>query len=116
MTGGQDDEGSISSVEVFVPSTNKSCYLPSLPEKISRHSQDQLTQCGGEGSQQTCYTFTEGTWTNTARLSTERVGHRSWKSPDGIILIGGDGHERTTEIITESGVTNPGFRLLDDVQ
>ena len=102
MTGGQDDEGSLSSVEVFVPGTNKSCYLPSLPEKISRHSQDQLTQCGGYHSEQTCYTFSGGSWTNTASLSSERVNHGSWRSPDGIYLIGGDGHEKTAKNIKGS--------------
>ena len=116
ITGGQDDAESLSTVEVFVPSTNKTCSLPSLPVKTIHHSQDQLTQCGGAESPKTCYTFTNGTWLETATLINERISHRSWSSPDGIVLIGGHRQERTTEKISHSGLSTRGFYLIDDVK
>ena len=97
-------------MEAFVPGLTKSCFLPSLPVKTEGHTQDQLTLCGGLNSQQTCYNFTEGSWTKTVSLSEERRDHSSWRSPEGLILIGGEGSERTTEKITGSGL-KPGFEL-----
>ena len=105
MTGGKD----LSSVEVYHPGTNTSCTLPSLPEKINGHTQDGFTQCGGEGSLQSCYTL----WTKTNSLSEKREGHSSWRREDGkILLIGGDYNKTTTELVSDSsGVSTPGFTL-----
>ena len=109
MTGG----GRLSSVEVYHPGTNTSCTLPSLPEKISGHSQDGFIQCGGINSGRSCHTLNTDTarWTKTHSLSVKRDGHSSWKRADGsILIIGGGDSENTTELVSDSsGVATPGF-------
>ena len=74
MTGGRNG-GRLSSVELYVPSTNTSCSLPSLPVKSEEHSQDGLLLCGGEGinldvNGYWCHTFhsDSGEWVKTDRL------------------------------------------------
>ena len=113
ITGGHGEDGPLSSVEAFVPGLTKSCFLPSLPVKTEGHTQDQLTLCGGLNSQQTCYNFTEGSWTKTVSLSEERRDHSSWRSPEGLILIGGEGEgsDNSSELITDSGLSKPGFEF-----
>ena len=118
-------------MEVYVPSTNKSCILPSLPEKRSYHSLDQLTACGGfDGGVfpygyplLSCSTFSGGKWTTSKRqLKETRGAHTSWISPIGIVLIGGSPgtsfvepsigqKSKTTNIISSSGVSTVGFEL-----
>ena len=102
MTGGWDDD-ELSSVEVYVPSTNTSCSLPSLPVATSSHSQDRLLLCGGAGNSGQCHTFhsDSGEWrVKTHNLSEERSTHSSWQREDGtVLLIGGRFSARTTEIV-----------------
>ena len=115
MTGGDNGEDYLSSVEVYHPGTNTSCTLPSLPEEIAGHSQDGFTQCGGYGSRQSCHTLNTDTaqWTKTHNLSEKRSGHTSWRTLDGkILLIGGYWSNTTTELVSDgSGVSTPGFTL-----
>ena len=114
MTGGENGDG-LSSVEVYHPGTNTSCTLPSLPEKIAGHTQDDLTQCGGSGSLQSCHTLNTDTaqWTKTHSLSERRDSHASWRREDGsILIVGGDNSKTTTELVSDgSGVSTPGFAL-----
>merc|ERR1711936_446808 len=117
ITGGWNGDG-LSSVEVYHPGTNTSCTLPSLPEKITYHSQNGLVQCGGyhDYSVSSCYTLdtNTGQWTKTHSLSERRDGHSSWRREDGtILLMGGDySYYNTTELVSESsGVSTPGFTL-----
>ena len=112
ITGGYG----LSSVEVYHPGTNTSCFLPSLPETIARHSQDGLVKCGGYDYSdfgRSCHTLNTDTaqWTKTHSLSVKRDGHSSWKRPDGnILIIGGGDSENTTELVSDSsGVATPGF-------
>ena len=118
MTGGYNGN-KLTSVEVYHPGTNTSCTLPSLPEKISGHSQDGLVLCGGSVSYfsglQSCHTLntTTGQWTKTHSLSERRDDHSSWRREDGtILLMGGRHSQTTTELVSESsGVSTPGFTL-----
>ena len=117
MTGGYIGYGDIlSSVEVYVPSTNTSCSLPSLPVGTWDHSQDGLLQCGGIGNSRQCLTFhsDSGEWrVKTHRLSERRVRHSSWQRDDGtVLLMGGVDSPTTTEIVSDSSaVSTPGFSL-----
>ena len=128
ITGGANDEGVLSSVEVYIPSTNKSCTLKSLPEVRRSHTQDQVTACGGFDKDGlpivTCKTFASRVFatTNKSQLMDWRVAHSSWRSPSGLVLIGGFPGEsitdvlglektKTTEIIRSSGVSTVGFEL-----
>ena len=114
MTGG----GGLSSVEVYVPSTNTSCSLPSLPAETWLHSQDGLLQCGGAGNTLHCHTFQSGEWVKTHNLSEVREYHSSWQGEDGtIVLMGGYVSPTTTEIVSDSSaVSTPGFSLKYDTQ
>ena len=111
MTGGYKDRNRLSSVEVYHPGTNTSCTLPSLPEAISHHTQDGLTQCGGLS----CFTLKTDTaqWTKTHNLSQERSIHSSWRRKDQtILLIGGGSSPNTTELVSSStGISTPEFTL-----
>ena len=121
MMTGRSDWNCPSLVEVYHPGTNTSCTLPSLPEKISSHSQDGLVLCGGVKEYhasilpRSCYTLdtTTGQWTKTHSLSEYRDDHSSWRREDGtILLIGGYSSRTTTELVSESsGVSTPGFTL-----
>ena len=113
MTGGYYNKGGLSSVEVYVPSINTSCSLPSLPVGTYYHSQDGLLQCGGAGNTLHCHTFQSGEWVKTHNLSEEREYHSSWQRGDGtIVLMGGDDSPTTTEIVSDSSaVSTPGFSL-----
>ena len=115
MTGGYNG-ARLSSVEVYHPGTNTSCTLPSLPEEITRHSQDGLVLCGGyPDTGRSCHTLNTDTaqWTKTHSLSERRDSHASWRREDGsILIIGGDYSQTTTELVSESsGVSTPGFAL-----
>ena len=103
------------SVEVFVPSINKSCTLRSLPDTVFDHTQNGLTQCGGLGSEHACHKFSQGLWSTTYNLTKERVGHSSWQTDNGLILMGGAGSETTTEMFTE-GQFSPGFDLKYNIR
>ena len=113
MTGGYNEDG-LSSVEVYVPSTNTSCSLPSLPVETHGHSQDGLLQCGGYGNRKQCHTFhsASGEWVKTPRLSEERRDHSSWQREDGTVMLMGGDSFTTTEIVRgSSAVSTPGFSL-----
>ena len=111
-------DGELSSVEVYVPSINTSCSLPSLPVGTFGHSQDGLLQCGGAGNTLHCHTFQSGEWVKTHNLSEEREYHSSWQRGDGtIVLMGGDDSPTTTEIVSDSSaVSTPGFSLKYDTR
>ena len=113
-----------SNVEVYVPSINKSCSLPPLPEEREDFTQDQLTACGGVTTDgfplMYCTTFSGGKWTN--KLIDERKFHTSWRSPIGLVLLGGwpvsistdltaKQKAKSTTIISSSGITTNGFEL-----
>ena len=119
MTGGWDDD-ELSSVEVYVPSTNTSCSLPSLPVETWGHSQDGLLLCGGGFNEEQCLTFhaASGEWVQTHRLSGERRFHSSWQREDGtVLLMGGDFSPTSTEIVSDSSaVSTPGFSLKYDTR
>ena len=115
MTGGRsDDEDPRTIAEVWLPS-GQSCLLPPLPSPgRDRHTQSSLTACGGEETGSSCLTF-DGEWEQSHSLSEERVGHVSWQSPAGILLMGGEeiqGSEKTSELLsTTDTTTTPGFSL-----
>ena len=83
------------------------CFLPELNTAREFHTQSGLTACGGGylgGTARTnCETLlSNGQWSNSYTLKSERYGHSMWKSKDGIILIGGYDKTKTTELIKSS--------------
>ena len=113
MTGGF---GAEESAEVILED-GTTCTLPDLPPPgRALHSATGLTQCGGDGdddTRTTCSTFT-GQWETSHQLGVPRWMHMSWESPSGIILLGGGvgDTEQTTEILSQnSSTTTPSFQL-----
>ena len=88
-------------VEVFFPETLTGCSLPPLPFANRLASQEGRVMCGGENMKfsNSCHTFTaQGTWLESHITLTERVVHSSWRTGQGILLMGGRYSEKTTEL------------------
>jgi len=84
-------------VELIVPKTGQSCFLPRLPFGTSYHSMNGLTLCGGYKYCEDCGTgdhseycmkFSDGEWLLSSLLHLWS-GHSAWQTEDGIYLIGG---------------------------
>jgi len=95
--------GAYTSVEVFVPSTGLSCSLPDLPDEKQYHTMDSLIICGGTERQYTtrttCLSFTSGQWITSHTLVTERYGHSSWQTEQGVVLMGGKVSPDSSEFV-----------------
>ena len=71
-------------------------------------------QCGGLGSRKSCHHLTGGNWTESLSLSQERVRHNSWKTKDGLYLLGGQDNFETTAKVTDGSdekTETEGFEL-----
>ena len=103
------------SAEILHTNGSRLCSLTNLPSFRYLHSQTGYTLCGGglygSATWTSCLTFTSGSWEETHTLDRERFAHSAWASPRGIMLLGGWGSKTSTEILMESGDTNPGFNL-----
>ena len=97
-------EGALTSVEIFIPSTNHSCTLPSLPDWRYHHTMSGLTICGGLDTKTTCLQLSFGVWGVTHTLRKERWDHSSWQSDQhGLILMGGWGGAMSSEVVEQGG-------------
>ena len=111
MSGGLDNAGNTcnTSVEVFVPSTGQSCTLPSLPDPGRYgHTMDGLLICGSSfdpTAAQNCLSFFSGRWLISHTLLEERGYQTSWKTDQGLVLMGGMQYENayTSEIVHMAG-------------
>ena len=108
MSGGYDNAGR-TSVEVFVPSTGQSCSLPSLPDRGRYgHTMDSLLICGS-GHEATaarnCLSFSSGQWVTSHTLVEKRSFQTSWKTDQGLVLMGSLVGETgyTSEIVPMAG-------------
>ena len=112
-------DGIIISVEL-IREDGSTCTLPSLPQGRWGHTQVGLEVCGGQGSLTSCVTFSDGSWTTSHSLAVSRMGHVSWASyPGGVLLLGGQDSaaKRSTELLSStSSTTTPQFRLAYDTQ
>ena len=117
ITGGVGDgRTGLSSVEVFSPSgVPLPCTVPPLPAYRSSHTQDGEVACGGSGSSYSCDSLTASGWTTSHQLVSPRHRHVSWRSPDGLLLMGGEYSLQTTELLTDtSSSSSPSFDLEYD--
>ena len=97
----------MTSVEVLSPSgVPLPCSVPPLPDERYEHTQDGLVACGGNNAATftTCVTLTGGGWPESHQLRQRREDHSSWRSPAGLLLMGGT----STEIpsATDSSTTS----------
>ena len=121
LVSGSGSEPSISAgrtVELLHTNGSRICSLPDLPFYREHHTQTGLTACGGGGddaSKTSCHTLSStASWEQSHNLAQARGGHSAWRSPQGVMLIGGPDDsdaDITTEILTENGDTIPGFNL-----
>ena len=111
ITDGTD----LSSVEVLHPSgVPFPCTLPPLPASRKYLTQDGLVACGGMGTatSTSCVSLTGGGWQESHQLQQERYDHSSWRSPAGLLLMGGFDSPTSTELlsVTDSS-TSSNFTL-----
>ena len=98
MTGGEGRGGQIlDSVELFHMNGTRQCSLPNLKQPRRMHSQTGLLACGGkngaENAVDTCESYDTkiGNWTDSHTMQKRRFHHSAWKSPHGVMLLGGGG-------------------------
>ena len=92
------------SVELVHTNGTRLCSLPNLPDYRYFHTQTGLTLCGSEKCEQcsipssptigtTCLTFFlrggSWAWRQSHKLFYPRRFHSAWKSPQGVVLLGG---------------------------
>eukprot|EP00092_Neocalanus_flemingeri_P020654 GFUD01022379.1.p1 GENE.GFUD01022379.1~~GFUD01022379.1.p1 ORF type:complete len:495 (+),score=82.82 GFUD01022379.1:9-1493(+) len=125
ISGGVDDHETIlSSVEVFIPSSNVSCSLPSLPSSRDDHTMDGPYVCGGNGggAASDCLQFSSGTWTSLSTTVHHRYYHCSWWTQGGqgqLVLIGGNyiNGANTTEVVpVQGGEEGLSFSLKNKIE
>ena len=73
-----------------------------------RHTQDGLVACGGDATETSCVSLTGSGWQESHQLQERRYGHSSWRSPAGLLLMGGYYRRTSTEILsaTDSSTTS----------
>ena len=116
ITGG---DGATRSADVFLPWSNTTCQLPSLPDQKYLHVQSSQLLCGGGGSstQRSCVNWNKqrGDWvTLPVRLSEERYGSSLWAHGDQLVIMGGqsDAARESSETVSSDGaVTSRSFKM-----
>ena len=111
ITDGTD----LSSVEVLHPSgVPLPCSVPPLPASRRYLTQDGLVACGGwdtAATRTSCLTLTGEGWQESHRVQ-ERHYHSSWRSPAGLLLMGGFDSPTSTEILSATdSSTSSNFTL-----
>ena len=108
VSGGYDTAyNAKTSVELLHGDGRPWCSLPDLPVISFGHSQTGLEACGGGGPlDYKCARLSNGSWELSHMLAEEpagRIGHSSWASPLGTVLIGGTYKENsTTELLDDT--------------
>ena len=114
ITGGENVEAYLDSVEVYVPSTGFSCMLEgSLPYVyLYGHVQSGLEVCGGQseanggGSLTQCQVWEGGQWRSSHQLSQARLLSQVWDSRSGpVILAGSQADTRAERLAGGDSVT-----------
>ena len=104
---------SLSSVEVYVPSTRLSYSCPSLPEVRALHAQAGSHYCGGGGSESfldslNCYRFSGGVWQNSINLTQLTMMPTSFESSVGLVVLGAiDLTRETMQAVQMENVETP---------
>ena len=84
-----------------------------------RHTLTGNVVCGGvyPGTDTSCLELAEdgSGWVPYSSLTTRRLAHSSWASPQGIVLMGGYYSGDTTELVTSNGSVSQ-FTLNNNVR
>ena len=111
ITGGF---GALQSAEVFLPWTNTSCKLPSLPDKRVGHVQSGQLLCGGfdSSTRRSCLKWNKqgGNWTTLpVTLSEERWHSSGWARGDQLVIMGSSGAAwESSESVSSDGAVSRG--------
>ena len=96
MFGGTPDgKRLMKSAELFVPSTNNSCWLPDLPEAVTDHMTGVrgLLYCGGMNQNEEklshCVTWRDGAWVRGPDLGRPKLRGFIWSREDFSLVMGG---------------------------
>ena len=118
ISGGSTDGEHHDDVELFTPATGttKTCSQMTLPSPRSRHTINTVNNkpviCGGEGNSRSCIEFSDGSWSDYySPLIYGRTEATSWVTAQGLVLMGGWGSLKTTEILTGVGSSREEFGL-----
>ena len=116
ITGGRGVDYAGYAVEVFSASGARlPCSVPPFPLQRYQHTQDGEVACGGYGSDATptsCVSLTTSGWITSHQLQEGRFNHVSWRSPAGLLLMGGYPSLQTTELLSNtSSSSSPSFGL-----
>ena len=112
---GGERPGARTSVELLSINGTRLCALPSLPKSRGNHIQSGLVTCGGNQAT-SCVTFSGGRWKKTHTLRVRRYGATSWASPRGVLIMGGNYQETTTELLNDAGASTASFNLKNRIQ
>ena len=114
MTGGiqinqtNKDIVDLSSVEIYVPSSNLSYSCPPLPEVRFLHVQEGNHYCGGIGTSFVdglfCYKFTEGSWRSSVNLTHFTMLAPSFDSSAGFVIMGSLDLQHTGENVSSQAL------------
>ena len=123
MTGGEAESthDMTNSIDIELVNSNKTstCLAGAfLPSPRAYHTQSGDILCGGYEDHvpsTTCMSYTGGAWVPSHTLLEERYDHCSWRSPEGVLLMGGGGSPRTTELLSNiNSITSLSFSLEYD--
>ena len=112
---------SYNQAEIFIPSTNQTFNLPSVPlNPRVWHTLTGNVLCGGvyRNTDTSCLELTRngnGWQPYSTELQHPRLAHSSWDSPEGIVLLGGYDSGNTTELVTRTN-TSDKFTLKDPIR
>ena len=118
ITGG--GYGALQSAEVFLPGSNTTCQLPSLPDKRYDHVQSGPLLCGGgadSSAKRSCLKWNPqtGGWVKLPlTLTEEREYSIAWSRGDQLVIMGGhsDAAVESSETVSSDGaVTSRAFRM-----
>ena len=109
-------------VEMFLPATNTTCWLPDLPEEVMDHMTGGrgLTYCGGldmgENKQSHCVHWRDGGWVRGAELGKPKHKGIIWSLETGNVttslVMGGCSYCGPASTVLVSGSSaQPGFDL-----
>ena len=120
VTGGMDSSA-LRSVEVLsADGSPLPCSLPDLPTARVYHTQDGQVACGGWGGntrEDSCVALTAAGWEEAHNLQQQRRTHSSWRSPAGLLLMGGWRNATSTELLSNTDSSSSyGFTTLYNTQ
>ena len=116
ITGGENLGRSMRKSEIFDLKSLRSCSLKHMKSERFQHVQVDNIVCGGGydgATKKSCETFRNGEWHYSHTLLQNRSQHSVWKSPNGIILIGGEDktNYNKTEMLRENGNSIESFTI-----